>query len=95
MLINVNKARGLELIGEEFANDENREYFVLVKVQPVAQEVRGDEITIKVAVDNGLAYHIPKEAAQTFIMIAARSTVLNDNSQRTETEQGSPESKIQ
>lgn len=72
MLINLNKARGLELIGQDFENNENREYYVLCKVQPVAEEIRGEEITIKVAVDNGLAYHIPKEAAETFIRIAAQ-----------------------
>ena len=67
MLININRARGLELIGEDFENNENREYYVLVKVQPVAEEIRGEEITVKVAVDNGLAYHIPKELALELI----------------------------
>lgn len=68
----------MELIGADFENNENREYYVLTKVQPVAEEIRGEEITVKVAVDNGLAYHIPKEAAETFIRIAAGSIELPD-----------------
>lgn len=84
MLTNLNKARGLEVVGAPFENNENKEYYVMLKVQPVAEEIRGDEITIKVAVDNGLAYHIPKEAAETFIRIAARSTLTGGDAEQQE-----------
>lgn len=64
MLISINKTRQLELVGEELENSENEEYYFLVKVQPVALEHRGDQVIQKVAVDNHLALHIPKEDGQ-------------------------------
>ena len=70
MLININRTRLLELIGNEIENSENREYHTLIKVQPIAREDRQDEIVQKVAVDNHLAYNIPKGIAEQFIATA-------------------------
>lgn len=67
MKTNINRAKGLEVIGPDIPNSENYEGYLLVKVQPVAEEFRGDERTVKVAVDNGLAYHVKKEDAQQLI----------------------------
>lgn len=67
MLTNINRTKGLEVIGADLENDENKEYYLLVKVQPVAEEFKGDEVTVKVAVDNGLAYHVSKTEAQYLI----------------------------
>jgi hypothetical protein len=59
MLININRARHLELVGEDIPNDENREFYLLIKVQPTSREEKGDDIIQKVGVDNGLAILIP------------------------------------
>lgn len=68
MRININKTKGLEIVGDDLENDENKEYYILIKVQPTKEEREpSGERTQKVAVDNGLAYHVSKADAQYLI----------------------------
>lgn len=63
MRVSITRTRHLELVGS-IENDENREYWLLVKVQPTGLETpsNDDEPTVKVAVDDGLAHVIPEAA---------------------------------
>ena len=70
MKININKNRGLELDIDEVSNDENKEYYVLVKVQPTGQEIKTDgDVIQKVAIDDGLARLIPNEIMNDILTI--------------------------
>lgn len=72
MHINVNKNRGLQLDIDEIENDENKEYYLLVKVQPTGREEKSDgEITQKVAVDDNTARLIPKELIDGILSLRA------------------------
>ncbi len=68
MLTNLNRARGLEVIGPEIPQNENVDVWILVKTEPGKREVDTDgTITQKVAVHDALAYHVRKEDAQYLI----------------------------
>lgn len=74
MLVSINKTRQLELIGKDMENDENKEYYLLVKVEPTKQETSPDgQINQKTAVHNHLAYLIPTAVALDVIGIAAKT----------------------
>lgn len=63
MLININKNRKLELVGE-MENDENKEYFLLVKVSPTGLEAPSsqmEEAVQKVGVSDAIARVVPRE----------------------------------
>lgn len=82
MLIAINKARHLDLIGEDIPNDENLERYIMVKVSPMGENRPAnslDEMTLKVGVADGLAYNIPNEVATTFMNIATGRTITGGN----------------
>lgn len=62
MRITITRTRKLELSGT-IENDQNREYYILIKVQPYGLETPADdeEPIIKVGVDDGQAHVIPKK----------------------------------
>jgi hypothetical protein len=68
MKININRNRGNEVIGE-IKNDENKDYWLLIKVSPTGIETPAtqlEEPTIKVAVCDGLARVVDQEFIQNF-----------------------------
>lgn len=65
MLVNINKNRKLELIGD-IENNENKDYYIIVKVQPTGQENPADDsgdVVQKVGVINGMAWVLSKDQA--------------------------------
>ena len=67
MLININRAKEILLIGDDLELDENKEYYILVKTSPTAREEKDGEVIMKVAVDNGLAYRLNQDEAKQLI----------------------------
>lgn len=62
MLTNINKNRGLEIDIDEVKNDENEEYYVILKVSPDGQHISATgEVTQKLAVLDGSVKLLPKE----------------------------------
>jgi hypothetical protein len=72
MFISINRTRMLELVGQEVENDENLEYYLLVKVEPVSREDKYDDTIQKVAVHNGIAYTVHPDLAAEVIKHSMR-----------------------
>lgn len=82
MLINLNKNRNLQLDIDEIENDENKEYYLLVKVQPQGREEKVDgEVVQKVAIDDASARLIPNKLVDLILnIISEYYQKINENS---------------
>lgn len=72
MQIDIRKVTKLELIHGEIENNENHEYWVLLKVEPTGLKTpasKNDDQIIQTAVHDGIARVIPKDVVDRILYI--------------------------